>query len=271
MTHTPNGPGSLSGKRIVVTRAANQAAQLDDLLRSRGGEPLSYPCIAIAPPADTGPLDAALSDLAVGEFDWLVLTSRNTVLVLAERLEALGLSLPERPRLSVAAVGTATAEVAERKLGLYANLVPAQFVAEALAATLLKRTRPGSRVLLCQADVARHVLAAELTAAGIAVTAAVAYRTVIGSGGINLPVMLAARQVDAITLTSSSTVRNLLQRLYAEGGRVVYLAGVCLACLGPITARTTEKLGLTANVVAQEHTIPALVDALEAHFTKEKR
>ncbi len=77
---------ALAGKRIVVTRAANQADELDDLLRSRGAEPLPYPCIAIAPPTDTGPLDAALRDLVAGEFTWLVLTSRNAVVVLAERL-----------------------------------------------------------------------------------------------------------------------------------------------------------------------------------------
>ncbi|MCX7671089.1 MAG: uroporphyrinogen-III synthase, partial [Anaerolineae bacterium] len=97
---TASGP--LQGKRIAVTRAAHQAGELDDLLRRRGAEPLPYPCIAIAPPADTGPLDAALRELAAGAFDWLVLTSRNAVDVLADRLAALGLSLPAAPRIALA-------------------------------------------------------------------------------------------------------------------------------------------------------------------------
>ncbi|MCB0231019.1 MAG: uroporphyrinogen-III synthase, partial [Anaerolineae bacterium] len=50
-----------------------------------------YPCIAIAAPADTGPLDGALRDLAAGRFDWLVLTSSNAVTVLAERLHILAI------------------------------------------------------------------------------------------------------------------------------------------------------------------------------------
>jgi uroporphyrinogen-III synthase len=262
---------ALAGKRIVVTRAANQADDLDDLLRSRGAEPLSYPCIAIAPPADTGPLDAALRGLVSGEFAWLVLTSRNTVAMLAERLKALGVDLRgnrplHRQAVSLAAVGAATAEAAGHELGLRADLIPGEFVAEALAAALVERLRPGDRVLLCQADIARPVLADALRAAGAEVTSLVAYCTVIGRGGIDLPARLAAGHVDAITFTSASTVRSLLQRLAAEGGRPADLADVCIAGLGPITADAAQKLGLTVHVVPVEPTIPALVEALEAHF-----
>jgi len=289
----PGSRSALAGKRVVVTRAADQADELDDLLRSRGAEPLPYPCIAIAPPADTGPLDAALRGLAAGEFDWLALTSRNTVTVLAGRLDALGLSVapsgtrpapdhadgPQsgggsplaQPRFSLAAVGAATAEAAEQVLGLRADLIPGEFVAEALAKALAERIKPGRRVLLAQADIARPVLAAALRAAGIDVTSVTAYRTVIGSGGVDLPALLAAGQVDAITLTSSSTARNLVQRLQAEGDPYSDLAGVCIACLGPITARTAQELGLAVHVLPAEHTIPALVDALEAYFVKVNR
>ncbi len=267
---------AMAGKRIVVTRAANQADELDDLLRSRGAEPLSYPCITSAPPADTGPLDAALRRLVAGEFAWLVLTSRNTVAVLAERLKALGLDLRgnrplHRQAVSLAAVGTATAEAAENELGLRADLIPGEFVAEALAAALVERLRSGDRVLLCQADIARPVLADALRAAGAEVTAVVAYHTVMGSGGIDLPALLAADQVDALTFASASTVRNLLRRLQADGGQPADLAGVCVACLGPTTADAARKLGLTVHVLPVEHTIPALVEALEAHFWKVNR
>jgi uroporphyrinogen-III synthase len=293
---------ALTGKHVVVTRAAGQADELDDLLRRRGAEPLPYPCIAIAPPEDTGPLDAAVRDLAAGRFDWLVLTSRNTVTVLAERLKALtaedenlspdplspqerGHRLPfpaqaacvlhsgrgglgDRWPVALAAVGAATARAAESELGLTAALAPDEFVAEALAAALIARLRPGDRALLCQADIARPVLADALQAAGIELTSVIAYRTVIGRGGVDLPALLAARQVDALTFTSASTVRNLLRRLAAEGGRPADLAGVCIVCLGPIVADAACKLGLTVHVLPAEHTIPALVEALEAYLGK---
>lgn len=269
---------SLAGKRIVVTRAAHQADGLDDLLQSRGAVPLHYPCIAIAPPEDIGPLDAALRGLVAGDFDWLVLTSRNTVTVLAERLRDLGLdSVIGRKgasrrwaSVSVAAVGAATAEAIERELGLPVDLAPEEFVAEALASALTERLVPGQTVLLCQGDLARPVLVEALNAAGAVVTSIVAYRTVVGSGGVDLPALLAERRVDAITFTSSSTVRNLLQRLQVEGGDPADLAGVCLACLGPITASTARGLGLTVHVTppSGNHTLSALVDALEDYFVR---
>ncbi len=267
-------PSALAGKRVVVTRAAGQADDLDDLLRSRGAEPLAYPCIAFAPPEDVDALDAAVRDLVSGRFDWLVLTSRNAVTALADRLKALAsFPLPSRDRwpVALAAVGAATARAAESELGLTADLVPDEFVAEALAATLIARLRPGDRVLLCQADLARPVLAEALRAAGVALTSVVAYRTVIGSGGVDLPALLAARQVDALTFTSASTARNFLLRLEADGGRLADLADVPVACLGPVAAAAARRLGLTVQIVPEEHTIPALVTALETYFAEVNR
>lgn len=268
MNPDPNSRSSLAGKRIVVTRAADSAGDLEELLRSRGAEPLPYPCIAIAAPEDRGPLDAALRGLNAGDFDWLVITSHNAVTAFAERLQALGLGLWSLSRVAVAAVGSATARAAERELGVHADLIPGEFVAEALAAALVERLGPSDRVLLCQADIARPVLAESLQAAGVAVTSVVAYQTVIGSGGVDLRSLLAAGRVDAITFTSASTARNLVRRLDVEGGRAADLAGVCVACLGPITASAARDLGCTVNVLPAEHTIPALVNALEAYFAR---
>ena len=261
-----NPMSSLAGKRVVVTRTAEQAGDLDHLLFSRGATPLVYPCIAIAAPEDTEPLDEALRDLAAGGFDWLVLTSRNAVTILAERMDALDLAPLASGTFKVAAVGAATGAAIEARLGLNVDLLPQEFVAEALAEALVAQLPAGGRVLLCQADIARPVLAEALAVGGADLTSVVAYRTVPGSGGVDLPALLRAGEVDAITFTSSSTVRNLLVRLDGVGGRRQDLAGVCLAYIGPVTAGTAAKLGLTVDVVPAEHTIPALVDALEAHF-----
>jgi uroporphyrinogen III methyltransferase/synthase len=95
-----------------------------------------------------------------------------------------------------------------------------------------------------------------------------AYRTVAGSGGIALPELLAAGRVDAVTFTSASTVRNLLARLMAEGGEPAALAGVCIACMGPVTADAARQAGLAVTVLPAEHTIQALVEALESHFSR---
>jgi len=260
--------GGLAGKRVVVTRAKGQADELDDLLRQRGAEPVSYPCIAIVAPRDTGPLDEALSRLSAGGFDWLVLTSRNTVSELARRLRELGLR-PDR-RVAVAAVGWATALAAERELGLHAEVVPDETVAEALANEVARRLVPGARVLLCQADIARPELADLLDSAGAKVTPVAAYRTKLGSGGVDLPKLLAERSVDAITFTSASTARNLLLRLVAEGSGAEALERVCLACLGPVAAGAARELGLVVDVTPPPgaYSVRTLVDALEAHYKR---
>ncbi len=259
-------PSQLHGKRIVVTQAAHQADELAGLLRSLGAEPLLYPCIAMVPPEDIAVLDDALRAAAAGAFHWLVVTSANTVVMLSQRLAALGLPADSLVPIRTAAVGASTAEAAERLLAVTVDVVPDEQVAEALAEALARLLRPGERVFLPQSDIARSILAERLAGTGAGVTHVAAYRTVPGSGGVDLLPRLAAGQVDAIVLTSSSTARNLVQRLQAEGGDLSLLAGVCIACIGPVTAKAARDAGLTVTVVAEEHSLEGLLEALIHDF-----
>lgn len=258
----------LAGKRLVVTQASHQAPELAALLAVQGAEPLLYPCIAIEPPADTQALDGALAGTAAGRFDWVVLTSANTVRSLAQRMGTLGLPRSICGGTQVAAIGEATAEAAAILLGCKVDLLANESVAEGLAQTLLLSAQPRQRVLLPQGDLARAVLAQALTAGGLEVTSVAAYCTTVGSGGVDLPALLAQPcAVDAITFTSSSTVRNLLRRLEQEGGDPAdvireRLAGVCLAAIGPVTAQTLRDCGLPAAVVAKEQSLEGLAAAL---------
>jgi uroporphyrinogen-III synthase len=251
----------LAGRRIVVTRAEKQAAPLAGLLRERGAQPLLYPCIEMLPPQQPHLLDTALHELASGAFDWLVLTSSNSAEALAERAAALGLHLPFG--LSVAAVGTATAEAAQRLLNVTVDLMPDTFTGEALADAF---TANGTRILLPQSALADDTLKNALTAQGSHVTAVEAYRMGVGSGGVDLPALLRANLVDAITLTSGSTAQNLLRRLKNNHRSRPPLDGVCIACIGVKTAEAAAAAGLTVTVVAAEYTLPGLVSGLEAYF-----
>ncbi len=254
----------LEGRRIVNTRAPHQAADLDDLLVSYGAIPISYPCIDIAAPPDPAGLDRAIQDAAQGHFDWLVLTSANTVYALAARLRALGLHAGALAGIPTAAVGPATAELAREMLGVDVSLTPDEHVAEALVAAL--DLPPGARVFLPQSDLARPVLHGRLAAAGLEVTAVAAYHTVPGSGGDNVPALLAQGQIDAVVFTSSSTVENFMARLRAESHRAPALDGVCIACIGPITARAAQALGLAVHVMPETYTLEGLVQKLADHF-----
>ena len=79
---------------------------------------------------------------------------------------------------------------------------------------------------------------------------------------------LAEGPLDAVAFTSSSTVTgflSLLDELDPDGGRA-RLRGVCVACIGPITAATAQRAGLDVSVSADPYTVPSLVRAIADHF-----
>jgi uroporphyrinogen-III synthase len=254
--------GRLSGKRVVNTRDAHQAAELDRLLEERGAVPLPYPCIAIGPPLDRRPLVDALTALAAGRFDWLVLTSANTVAALERH--AAGGSVPIGPGIAVAAIGPATAAAA-RRLGLEVAVVPNDHHGLALAATL--PVRAGARVLLPASEIARPELATALAARGAEVTTVSAYRTVVGEGGVDLPRLLADGEVDAVTFASSSAVDGLVARLSREGGAPSTLREVPLVCIGERTRQTALERGFDTAVAAERSTLGGLIAALERRLS----
>ena len=166
--------GPLWRRRIVVTRAREQASALAEQLRAAGAVPIEYPAIAFAPPADLAPLDAALDEL--GSYNWIVFTSANGVRFVAQRLSQLGRDTAELRHASLAAIGPATAAELERH-GLRSTFTPTEFVAEAVVEQIGEVQ--GQRILLPRADIAREALADGLRARGARVDNVVAYRTVL--------------------------------------------------------------------------------------------
>ncbi len=258
----PYPVSTLSGKRVVITRAAEQANTLADMLQARSAEALLYPCIAIEPPADTGALDSALQSAARGEFDWLILTSSNAVNILAQRAAALQLDVSG---MRAAAVGRATAEAAQSNLVMRVEFLPEIYSSAALAATI--PVKPGERVLLPQADIALTDLSDALERRGAAVLTVMAYRTVMGVGGAAVPLLLKQRTIDAITFTSPSAVRNFLWRLVEESGCTADLRHAAIACIGAATAAAAERCGLSVEVLPQVSTLEHLVQSLEDYFS----
>jgi uroporphyrinogen-III synthase len=257
--------GALQGKCIVNTRAVHQAESLNVLLRAKGAVPLDYPCIAIVPPADSTALDQALIELNTGHFDWLVLTSANTVFAIAQRLRELGIALDDA-KFRTAAVGAATASATHEQLGLTQIELPAQYIAEALAEHLPIASR--SRVLLPESSIARTTLADRLAARGAAVMAVEAYQTVCGDGGVDVTHLLAQQQIDALTFTSSSTVTCFLERLTQVGGRQEDVLAICAACIGTKTAATAREYGFRNITAPSEHTLDGLLTALDAYLSQ---
>ncbi len=244
---------SLRGKRIVITRAAAQAAEAGRALAERGGVPLYFPTIHIAPAADPGLLDDALWNAKA--FDWIAFTSANAVRAVGDRLTVLGLTIEALHGPALAAIGPATA-AALSGWGLSATVLPDEATGEALAAALGEVR--GRRVLLPQGDIARPQLAAALTAGGAQVTAVTAYRTLTAAPDASALAEL-QRGVDAVTFASPSAV--------AGWAALGLPTPPVVACIGPTTAEAARAAGLTVNVVAGgAHTWAALLDALGEYW-----
>jgi uroporphyrinogen-III synthase len=259
----------LEGAWVVNTRSPRQARELDVLLEERRAHPLSYPCIDIAPALDPAPLDRALRQAAEGAFGWLVFTSANAVEAVETRLRGLGIPAGPMARTSVAAVGPGTAAALADRLGIAADLCPDEYVAEALAEQLVARR--AQRVLVPQAEQAREVLVRILVAHGVEVEAVTAYRTVLGSGGVNVPRLVRGGRVDAVAFASPLAVDNMAVRFEQEDGDWDDLRKVCIACIGPVTSAAAERRGLEVHVLARDHTIPDLVDSLERYYRNHTR
>ncbi len=256
----------LFGKKIVVTRAREQASALSDLLRARGAEPLEFPAIQIARIEETTDLDTALGNLdSPNSYDWVVFTSTNTVPVLAERLEALKLDARAFHAVRIAAIGPATAEAVRQHLGLRADFVPSEAVAEAVLAEWPDSDVIGKRILLPRALEAREILPEQWRALGATVDVIPVYETRMdGAASDHLRTLLQNGEIDILTFTASSTVRNFAQALGASLSSLV--GTTTIAAIGPVTAQTLREFGLTVAIEATEHTIPGLVAAIEQHY-----
>jgi len=260
------GDRPLAGRHVVVTRPPEQAGELAALLEAAGARVTALATIGIAPLEDTAELDAALR--AMGTCDWVVLTSVNGVRAVDERLRALGLGWLAGGAPRFAVIGPATALALERASGRRPDVMPEEYVAEAVAAAL--GDVEGRRILLLRADIARRSLAEELRAKGADVREVAAYRTVVRPPEPEAVRRLLADEsapADVITCTSSSTVQGLVRGLEAAGLEPrTALRGVALAAIGPVTARTLREHGLEPAVVAADYTMPGLVRALIGHY-----
>lgn len=249
----------LFGKNILVTRARAQASKLTEGLEALGANCIEAPAIAIQPPQDGfAALDEAVAQMQ--DFAWVIFTSVNGVKYFFERLGKAGKDSRQLAGLKICAIGSATAKALQEH-GIIADVVPGEYRAEGILAALYGQVKAGDRVLLPRAAEARSILPEELIALGAEVNVVNAYETVTGDGnGEDLAAKLRQGEIDVVTFTSSSTVKNLLKLLGNEGQAL--LQKVQIAAIGPITANTCEKNGLHVDIQAKEYTIEGLIQAI---------
>ena len=250
----------LIGKTVLITRAREQAPELARLLEAAGAKSISVPTIEIAPPQSFQPLDRALKKIP--SYDWLILTSVNGVTALSRRLDKAGMDAGLLRPLKIAAIGPAT-QAAIHKLGLKVQVVPEQYVAEAVVAALRGQIK-GKNVLLVRAKVARDVIPQELRKAGAEVDVVEAYETVLpANSSERLRELLEGDdRPNMITFTSSSTAKNFIALLPQGKSPKELLAGIQVASIGPVTSQTLREVGLWVDIEAKEYSMEGLVAAL---------
>lgn len=256
----------LFGKRVLMTRAKEQAGELAGLLAASGAEPIEGATIQIVEPKDWAPVDQAID--AIDRYDWLIFTSVNGVGQFMNRLRALGHDARSLAGRRICCIGPRTAEELAQ-YGVNADVVPVEYQAEGVLATLAESDLSRARILIPRAEVARELLPEELRASGAVVDVIPVYRTEIPRESIDgWKRLLADRQIDIVTFTSSSTVRNFIELVGGEAQARLLIQSVAVACIGPITAQTARDAGLAVAIMPGENTIPALVEAMAGYFSK---
>jgi uroporphyrinogen III methyltransferase/synthase len=254
------GGTPLSGKRIVVTRARAQAAELSVPLRALGAEVLELPTINILPAKDLTALREAVE--GIGEYDWIIFTSPNAVDFFFEEFFRQYKDIRTLGFLKIAAMGSGT-EKRLAALHLEVDLQPEEAVAEAMVRAFKEEMHVANlRFLLPRSDIARAVLATELEKLGAIVDSVEAYRNVPDESAAAAAKELLKNGADVVTFASASAVENFCKvvdvvKLRAKFPKLVF------ASIGPITTRTAVECGLQIGIEAKEHSVAGLVEAVK--------
>lgn len=245
---------TLQGKRVLVTRAAEEAGELEELLRARGAAPVRFPCIAF----EEGPDLERIVEVMCEPPEFIVVSSPQAarrLTDLIERTSRLARYKPQPPgslkrRTSAArfaAVGAATAALLPGEA-----IVPRDAAgAEALLAMLAPRVR-GKRVLVPRSEQGTPALTDGLAAAGAEVEALTLYRTVTPKTGD----LRALDGIDAISFASGSAVRGFVALAGAARANAT-----ATAAIGASTAAEAEKAGVRIDARGSEG-LESLCDAL---------
>jgi len=249
----------LFGKRIVVTRATQQAPILSEKLRELGADAIEMPATQIAR-LDLEPLRASID--SISDYDWLIFTSQNAVAIFWEQLLGRGKDSRALAGLKIAAVGPATAG-ALLEHGITVDVIPERFVAEGLLEMMQEREDvAGGKVLYVTAEGARDVLPAGLREIGANLVIVEAYRTIPdGAGAERLARAIEAGKVDLATFTSASAVRGYIEAV----GEDLALK-IPAASIGPQTSDALREAGIEVEAEAEESTIDGLVSAVLRAF-----
>lgn len=258
----------LAGKTVLITRSRTGASQFAQKVKEKQGQPYIFSVIETIPPRQAADYDYGNEILQqLEQFDWIFFTSVTGVEYFFDRLNRLKVETSHLHKAKVVAVGPATG-AALRTQGIAPQALPEVFQAEGLIAKFANELKSGERVLLPRGNLARPWLHEVLVDMGLQVTEIMMYETIpVRQHDPALLHALEHRNIDIITFTSSSTVKNFMQALINMGIKnpLQAIEGIPIACIGEVTAQTARDLGIEVTLIPQEATLDSLLEAISLY------
>ena len=248
-------------KKVLVTRALEQADEFAHLLKDYGFEPVIFPVISFEPPADSSAVNKSIRD--IGLYEWLIFTSANGVKFFMDALSKSGGTVNDIAKIKICAVGPKTAEAAI-KFGLDISLIPENYNASGVLASFESINIKRKTVLFPRAETGNDILPEGLKKMGARIDMVPFYRTAKPALRGNELKKILHNGIDVVTFTSGSTVDNLLSILGSR--HLDKLKGIKIACISELTAAVAERHGLGCDIIARKNRVDSLVDAIKEYY-----
>ncbi len=249
----------LFGKRILVTRMEETDGRLAWLLENEGAYPVELPTIQIRPLRHYSEFDHKINEFS--NYDWIIFTSANGIGHTLRRLNRLGKDIRQLKGPKICAIGPKTKERLE-ELGLKVEYFPSEFRAEAIVEFFKKEGIKGKRVIMLRAKEARQVIPRGLKSLGAHVDCIPVYETIRPKAKLS---DIDFDEVDCITFTSSSAVRNFASLFSRDKLRRI-IKGKVIAAIGPVTTSTCRELNIKVDVEAKRYTLDGLTKAITDYY-----
>jgi len=255
-----NRENPLAGKTILITRTRHQADEFGEMVQSAGGTPVFLPTIEIVPPPSWNECDRALQSLE--QYDGLIFTSANGVEFFFARLAELHLVGKSGLSKPAYAVGPRTRTALEQR-GLAVTQIPEDYTAEGLSRVMSHDRVRNKKFLFPRGNLSRDELVDHLRSHGATVDSATVYTTQMPRSEDNHKTanLLRAGEVDVITFTSPSTVRNFVEMFTADAVARFHKK-TRFAVIGPTTHSALRDLGFEADIVAGKSTMNDLLESI---------
>ncbi|SHK31669.1 uroporphyrinogen-III C-methyltransferase [Tepidibacter formicigenes] len=247
----------LFGKNIVVTRARSQNSKLVEKIIDLGGNPIEFPTIKIEEIKPNTELEKEIKNIE--KYSYIVFTSQNGVDIFFNKLVELNFDVRKLSDLKIVAIGPATAKALKDR-GIIADIVPKEYIAESIFDELKDKLISKDNILIPRASKARDYLIEKLIEI-CSVKEIKIYDTVLGDANKEeILDLLESNEIDYITFTSSSTVKNLVKIVGEKN--LEKLKNTKLISIGPITSNTVKSFNLDVYKEAKEYTINGILNTI---------